>query len=60
MSITYRCFFLDQDHKISWAQDVPANDDTEAISTAKSMSATQKAPAFEVWHGVRLVHREGG
>jgi len=59
VSATYRYFFLDQDRKISWAQDVPANDDTEAISTAKSISATQEAPAFEVWQGVRLVHREG-
>ena len=59
MSGIYKCFFLDRYHKISSAHDVGAEGDAEAIVTAKEMAVLKKAPAFELWLGMRLVHREG-
>jgi hypothetical protein len=59
MTGAYRCYFLDQDYKISWFQDIGAGDDLAAISAAKALAAAHKSPAFELWRGLRLVHREG-
>jgi hypothetical protein len=59
MSSIYRCFFWNQDHKISSAQNFGADGDAEAIVAAKEMAVLKKAPAFELWLGMRLVHREG-
>jgi hypothetical protein len=59
MSSLYKCFFLDRNYKISSAQDVGADSDAEAIVAAKEMAVLKKTPAFELWLGMRLVHREG-
>lgn len=59
MTATYRCYFFDQDHKISRFQDIDVGNDAEAISTAKALSVIYKSPAFELWQGLRMVHREG-
>jgi len=59
MTATYRCYFFDQDYKISRFQDIDVSNDAEAISAAKALSVIHTSPAFELWQGLRLVHREG-
>jgi hypothetical protein len=55
----YRCYFLDPQWRISSLQEFYAGNDTEAIVTARALSMAHEPRGFELWEGLRQVHREG-
>jgi hypothetical protein len=54
----YRCYFLDRDHRILASRDFYAGNDAEAIVTARALSSEHLPHGFELWEGMRQVHRE--
>jgi hypothetical protein len=59
MNGAYRCEFLDQDRKVSSFQDIGAANDSAATAAAKVLALAHQSPGFDLWRGLRLVHREG-
>jgi hypothetical protein len=54
----YRCYFFDLDWRILALRDFYAGGDAEAIATARDFSSEHKPHGFELWEGLRQVHKE--
>ena len=54
----YRCYFFDPDGRILALHDFYAGGDAEAIVAARGLSAEREPHGFELWEGMRQVHRE--
>jgi hypothetical protein len=55
----YRCYFFNQAGHIRDSDDFDAQDDNEAVESARSRYAQQNSRfGFELWSGTKLVHAE--
>jgi len=54
----YRFYFLDSGGKIAAAENLEAADDAGAIDATRVVFASNDYPAYELWQGSRMVHKE--
>ena len=54
----YRCRYLDRAFDVFQIQGVACENDAEAITMARRMSANTGATGFELWQDERCVHME--
>jgi hypothetical protein len=58
MSGVYQCYLLGARRTIAGRQDFSANNDEEAIVKARALLSESKLHGFELWEGLRDVHKE--
>ena len=54
----YRMYLVDSGGRIESALNLEADGDASAVVTARRNFGASGAPAFELWQGNRLVHKE--
>ena len=54
----YRMYLVDSGGRIESARNLEADGDASAVVTAQRSFGYSGAPAFELWQGNRLVHKE--
>ena len=54
----YRCYFLGLDSRIVALRDFHADNNVEALATARTFSLEYKSCGFELWEGAHCIHNE--
>jgi hypothetical protein len=59
MSTAYACYLIGANRQIAGRRDFRASSNDEAIGMAEALSLESGAHGFELWEGLRHVHKEG-
>jgi hypothetical protein len=59
MSYAYACFLIGEDRQLAGRRDFRAGSNEEAIGMAEALSSENRAHGFELWEGLRQIHKEG-
>ncbi len=54
----YRCYFIGVDAQILAMRDFHADNNVEAVATARTLALDSKSHSFELWEGSHFVHSE--